>query len=679
MRITASSLFRAAKTGRIDFIESYELTWGKTTHLTDLASKPNSRGETPLILASKNGHLNVVRYLIEDVRVDIDQRGKFWKRDRFCQINGTALHAAVIAGQSHIVNYLVDCCEPDIDATTKRLYRRDTSGGSTALHLAVIHLSGGVQKQIVTCLLFHGADWTIVDDHGDQCWELTNDVELSKLMIRFDVGLDSSRNIKSLNMAHKWARSFAYRSGEVVALAIDKGVNINEPDREGLTPLMIAAIGVNGKPVTKVTDAITDANENKRPNIGVMRAIFGQKIIPISRFDKIIALELIAATFISSGQLDIGLQFLKTSIEWRDGVRDEEPIPKPLIELIDDAKIAFKNAYEVQTLIELEDVTQDPNLLKMQAHLIRIRVLGLKHNETMRCLATYAFSIWYEDPQNFLEYIKLILKGFDSTDTFYWLKYYSKLIALSMIAIIWCIDEKLDKTNTFNNAMPILRKLVSLLPYASERIPFTIDFILDAIVNLAHVTLHDKPLTLQESTDLKRCLHQAVRLEKRNSKGLDLFLISCSSSRFSVKDIHCFEKTDDFNNISYQRYASAKTILILKEVGGDIHSVCNEGDTGLHILAKNTCIYFCLSSIKTLYEAGVHLDQTNLKGESMADILRKRGIELKSSVIPANILNIPRLKCICARKVYQFRSPLQEIPRDLVEFVAQHRNGFLVS
>ena len=88
---------------------------------------------------------------------------------------------------------------------------------------------------------------------------------------------------------------------------------------------------------------------------------------------------------------------------------------------------------------------------------------------------------------------------------------------------------------------------------------------------------------------------------------------------------------------------SAVTISIFIEVGGDVDSVNNEGDTAFHILATNMNPYPGLSSIKLLYEAGVHLDQTNnAEGKTMVGILRGRRKNLNSPNTPV-FCNLRRL------------------------------------
>ena len=360
-------------------------------------------------------------------------------------------------------------------------------------------------------------------------------------------------------------------------------------------------------------------------------------------------------------------------------INDEPPIPEP--PLSDDIKTAFNVTSEIQTMNELENIAHDLDLLQVQAHLIRLRILGIKHSETMCCLAFHANSVYLTKPQTFFNYLHLILKGMESVEIHFWHSYGVELIYLSLFALTRYRDCTPPVTDsTFNNAMPILRKLVSLLnnANANERDNFNNDFILDTIVNLTHVILDGKPLTSKESFDLKCCLSQAVRLGKRNSEGLDLFLLACSKTEFTVRDVVDWPEQDDveFHNIRFERCVSPKTIAIFFEVGCDVDSVSNEGDTGLHILAKNVSSSECMQSIERLYEADVHVHQKNFEGKTMIDILRERGISLTDpSTIPACLLEPTRLKCLSARLVSTNHIPLLiQAPR-LHAFVMRHSSA----
>ena len=156
---------------------------------------------------------------------------------------------------------------------------------------------------------------------------------------------------------------------------------------------------------------------------------------------------------------------------------------------------------------------------------------------------------------------------------------------------------------------------------------------------------------------------------------MDLFLLACDDHswiKFFIES-ECLDGTVQTKKIYYRRRVSAETVPIFIEVGSDLDSITNNGDTGLHVLANNIGPNLCTSSIRMLYEASVHLDQTNSDGKAMVDILNERGIQFESSIIPDGRLDIPHLKCLCARIVRPSPSVLSDIHHHhLAKFVMRH-------
>lgn len=91
------------------------LTYSSCTYEEDVVQ------ENPLLLASMDGNLHHVQYLVDEIKMDINQRGNLKSKYSFHPINGSALHAADVTGQLLVVNYLVNCCQLDIDAQTKAI------------------------------------------------------------------------------------------------------------------------------------------------------------------------------------------------------------------------------------------------------------------------------------------------------------------------------------------------------------------------------------------------------------------------------------------------------------------------------------------------------------------------------------------------------------------------------
>ena len=194
------ALVEATVTGNLKGLEEYLST--SEMYLKGLASIANKSGETPLMTATINGHLNVVQFLVERAKVDLSESGIIWGvgDQRIRPIIGTALHAAVVKGHYHVVNYL--------SGVGQSIINEETDGGLTALQLAAIHLTGVNQRQIVFCLLVHGADYTVQDGNRKQCWELTKSEDFTTALVNFWLLDDVSNQKKKLKAALSSHRFF---------------------------------------------------------------------------------------------------------------------------------------------------------------------------------------------------------------------------------------------------------------------------------------------------------------------------------------------------------------------------------------------------------------------------------------------------------------------------------------
>ena len=179
-RVIRQAIMQTARSGNLNYIfkciKKYPSTSDKATLASHRTGLANERGETPLIIASVNGHIHVVRFLVETAKVDLNEYGTIWSADGQ-PIIGTALHAAVVAGNIRVLSYLLEVGQSIVDSKTRN--------GSTPLHLAAIYLAGEIQRKIVHRLLFYGADFAIRDSAGNQCWQLTYRLDFIMSIVEF--------------------------------------------------------------------------------------------------------------------------------------------------------------------------------------------------------------------------------------------------------------------------------------------------------------------------------------------------------------------------------------------------------------------------------------------------------------------------------------------------------------
>lgn len=553
-----------------------------------------------LINACKNGNLSMVQYLAEEDKVDISQKGSM-QTNRGNRLM-TALHAAVIAGQVNVVHYLLENDRRNINVKTE-LNPRYVDEGSTALHLAVLFLSGEKQTEIVRCLLNHGADWAITNYAGKQCWELATSINLTKLFLQYGVGLDSTRNPTSSTFAHKWAASLHKQACEIIALMMIQGVRINEPNANGLTPIMIAAIGEEGI-----------------PNLRVFEQLLNQGVQPMSKLNQINALELVGASLIFYSQFELGLKFWREAMKYRFEIKDQPHIPKPVTELSDMARIAFNDVEEFRTVEELEKLlVTDHTSLEVQAQLVYIRILGLKNDKTLSCLETFAHKLKRPDKQQeFFNYTNFILQNCDATGTYFFKEFIGFVQGWIGDLAVQSYSSPIKFASIFKSTIGILERMLVLLKNSSKD-SYHFDILLTFIVNVTY-TLLRKPLNAQETADFYSYLCRAIYMQKRNSLGKDLLLLACSPH---------------FQKSSLNKFTQEKVISTFLELGADPNSKDDRGESAIHILSRSSK---SCPSIRLFYEAGVPLGQVNFKGETIAKILSDYDIPFELTGVPISVI-----------------------------------------
>ena len=99
-----STFFKAVKNGSVEYLHQLRLKKGAKIS-TDLARSYNDFGETPLLVAIRYRHFNVVKCLFEDFKVSVSQTGQFpWKDSTYLEV--LPIFAAIVSDQLSMVEYL---------------------------------------------------------------------------------------------------------------------------------------------------------------------------------------------------------------------------------------------------------------------------------------------------------------------------------------------------------------------------------------------------------------------------------------------------------------------------------------------------------------------------------------------------------------------------------------------
>ncbi|CAG0898163.1 unnamed protein product [Darwinula stevensoni] len=295
------------------------------------------QGATPLLVACRNGHFQVAEYLITKCKADIELTGSVNFDGEMIE-DAPPLWVAAAAGHEDIVKLLVEH-GANVNSTTRT--------NSTPLRAACFdgHL------RIVMYLVDHKADVEIANRHGHTCLMIAcfkghYEIAAYLISLKADVNRKSGKGNTAL---HDCAES---GSLDILRLLLNNGAKM-DVDAYGMTPLLAASVTGHAHIVEYL---IT--------------------LSSVSNRERIEALELLGATY-----LDKKRDFMEAARLWGRALDERERVGLlkcPHRSLI----LAFENSEEIQTRSDLERTMADPDAMRMQALLVRERILGPAHPDT---------------------------------------------------------------------------------------------------------------------------------------------------------------------------------------------------------------------------------------------------------------------------------------------------------
>ena len=289
---------------------------------------------TPLIIAARDGKLDVVKFLLR-YEANIEGRGTI-KIDGQVIENCTALWFAAAKGHFDVVRLLIEQ-NAEVD--------RRTSSNSTPLRAAVFdgHLD------IVRCLVENGADVNARNNFNSTPLMLTchnGHLDVASYLVKHGANINLQDNAGHSCLHYASKRGDVQLVCELLALGAKQTQNLNR-----LTPLLEASNDCNIEMVECFVN---------RPEC--------------SKEQRIDALELLGAT-IANGPYSYDIQrafnFMKRGME--DRYEDPScPLLKKKMEPVE----AYQNRTEGQTLEELSLLKGDDHAIQMEGLMIRERILG---------------------------------------------------------------------------------------------------------------------------------------------------------------------------------------------------------------------------------------------------------------------------------------------------------------
>lgn len=618
-----SVVYNAARDGKLSRLKIFLDHKSKDVVKQLVQAKTN--GATPLIMAARNGHLDVAKYLIEQCGAEIEQVGSVTFDGETIE-GAPPLWCAAAAGYLNIVEFLV---------MRTASVNKTTLTNSTPLRAA----SFDGHYDIVKFLVENGADIEIANRHGHTCLMIAcykGHFRIAKYLI--DQGADvNKKSVKGNTALHDCAES---GSLDIMELLLEHKAKM-EKDAYGMTPLLAAAVAGYSQIVEFLID---------RPEC--------------TRAEKVDALELLGATYVDKKRDMLGAVAF-----WRQAMEErfDEGKPSMLKPEKPSTTQAYENSKEVSSIDQLYDLISDPDDMRMQALLIRERILGPAHPDTSYYIR-YRGAL-YADMGNFDRCIQLWTYALDMQQNV--LEPLSPMTQSSFLSFAELFSFMTtewrnrpahpvafaDIMDVLSKAMKELkrgRKHISTLE-VSEKDTTNVNRLLVIIMHILCLMCRLKKNLSADKEDLfKRTVYQLVKTKPVSAKGQSPLHLACS------------KETTNVGRYPVCSFPSLPVISLLLEVGADVNSVDTDKNMPLHIAASNKP--FRTEVFTLLLKHGAHIDACNADKKTPMKLIR--GTTIYEIGCP---LEFQTLQCLAAKKIVKCGIPYKGcIPKRLEEFLEMH-------
>ncbi len=415
-------------------------------------------------------------------------------------------------------------------------------------------------------------------------------------------------------------------------------------DSYGMTPLLASAVTGH----TKIVEFLTSQPE-------------------CDRLQKISALRLLGATYVDKKRDMLGaLKFWKLAMAERYK-EAKYVVKKPSTqELVS----AYDNVVEVQTMKELEDLIADPDKMRMQALLVREKILGPAHPDTSYYIR-YRGAV-YADMGNFDRCITLWMYALDMQQQI--LEAVSPMTQSSFLSFAELFSFMMTETRSkkpypvdIRDMIIVYEKAVQELERGYEHMQRVSPTERDTshfnrlLVILMHLTSLlcqvQSRATEEEQYQFKKLVYLMVRMNVRGSRGQTPLHLACSKDTTTV------------GRYPVCAFPSLDVAQVLLEVGAKANALDEDRNSPLHVVAKDGPSQ--PSILQLLLENGAHIDACNNDGEIPLELLS--GCPSKDFIAA---LNYTTLQCLAAKSLVKHRIAYKgKIPHKLELFVGMHDPG----
>nr|XP_002121288.1 protein fem-1 homolog CG6966-like [Ciona intestinalis] len=684
------AIYNAAKEGKLKQLQGFLAS--KSSSQVKALTSTKVEGSTPLITASREGHLEVVQYLIVKCHADMHQRGSVIFDGETIE-DAPPLWCAAAAGHFSVVKCLVQH-KADPNCTTQT--------NSTPLRAACFDGHLGIVKY----LLEHKADIEIANRHEHTCLMIAcykGHTDIVKMLL--EAGANVNRcSVKRNTALHDCAEN---GSVSIAKLLLQFGAR-TQKDGHGMTPLMTAAVAGHVQ-LTEYFSALPDTPLMERIN----------------------AIELLGATFLDKRHdMTLAHQFWRKAIVLRNLHRP------PCSDFTSNPVAAYGNIKEPQTIAELEESRSDPERCRIIALLIRERVLGPKHPDTSYYIR-YRGAV-YADSGDFEKCVKLWMYALDMQRTNLEPLYPMTLSSLLSFAELFSfmqqhrshMSSSVPKAN-HNQIMEVLKRAAwelllghemllknnnkdkdkscilkssprrssraagsssnissrnitpnnhppigsgasrSSRPYltsptsccnlcegSNQRVYRAMVIILH-LTALSHNVLNDEELT---PLKMKSSIHQ---------RGFSLYQLRDVTDHCDRTLLHLASSSRacPLGRYPVTKFPSPAVVDILMGSGFDPNARDCDGKTAMHLAAETATEESpsALATLNQLLKGGGHIDTKDAKGKSVLDLIPEQ------AHYKINRVHHQSLQCLASCVIMRYQIPYKHVaPQMLHQFIQQH-------
>ncbi|XP_017778117.1 PREDICTED: protein fem-1 homolog B [Nicrophorus vespilloides] len=583
---------------------------------------------TPLIMAARHGHDNVVKVIVSNFKTNLEEEG-IVKFDGYVIEGASALWCAAGGGYLNVVKTLVKA-GADVNHPTRTQ--------STPLRAACFD----GRLDIVKYLTEHTANIHIANKYNNTCLMIAA-YKGHLDVVSFLLERNANPNEKALCGAT--ALHFAAECGHtpIVKKLLEYNAELWNVNDIGMTPLKAAA---------------------ERTRWEVVDFLVNQA--GIGKEEIVEALELLGASYANDKEfysLERAFKYLHRSMVLRCSESDNV-MRKRLIKPVP----AYECWVECENLQQLESIRYNVNALHMESLTIRERILGIRNPDLPhpiifrgavfadnarfdRCIELWLHAINLRQANN-ISVVKDLRR---------FAQVFSQMIHLGVDVIYDHVMQVLSAviTELERNKEKLARK--SDMETVFEEMESNITTTLYIITILTKM-IQRTPCTAEQEFDISRMVFKLNQMQLKHRDGQTLLHLACNGET----------PVDDFHISDICKFPCSETASLLIQCGADVNAMDMDRNTPLHIIVnyhKTLADFITLHTIiLNLTDAGAHIDCVNNDGKTPLES-GKNGVAQIILKTQAKL----SLKCMAAMAVKNHQLTYRgQVPEALESFIELH-------